>query len=85
MIFFYFKCFLVEKGISDNSTVANFSIMFYYTVEYANKVPLHQMEQEAQDTIDILNEGFENSKIPIKAFKFCSVMPAYIHDKGLVC
>ena len=57
--------------------------MFYYTVEYTDKVPLHQLEQHAQDTIDILNDGFENSNIPIRAYKFCSVMPAYIHDKGL--
>ena len=55
--------------------------MFYYTEEYTNHVSVDKMDEHVGHLIYILNEAFENSKIPVKAKQFCRAMPSYLHDK----
>jgi len=67
----------IERGKNDNTTVVEFSIKFYYTIEFA----------EATDYIDLYfdqvvaetNQGYINSNIPIRATIFC-IEATSLHD-----
>ena len=70
---------LVEKGKADNTTMATYSIMIYYTEEFADIT--EDVSGRIEHTIAVLNEGYANSEIPLTATIHC-IEPAYFHDKG---
>ena len=70
---------LLALGETDNSTMATYSIMVYYTVEFAEIT--EDIQGRIEHTIAVLNEGYANSNIPLTATIHC-IEPAYIHDKG---
>ena len=70
---------LVEKGKADNTTMATYSIMIYYTQEFADIT--EDVIGQVEHTIAVLNEGYANSEIPLTATIHC-IEPAYFHDKG---
>merc|ERR1712073_197583 len=68
-------------GVSDDNINVNatanmrqgqktYSIMFYYTPEFAAVTP--DIEDYIDQAMATLNQGYANSKIPITATKFCS-------------
>ena len=53
----------------DNTTVVTFSLMFYYTPEF--EAITADIEGFVDQIIDITNEGFINSEIPVRVRAFC--------------
>ena len=53
----------------DNTTVVTFSLMFYYTPEF--EAITADIEGFVDQIIDITNEGFINSEIPVRVRTFC--------------
>ena len=68
---------LLALGETDNTTMATFSIMVYYTEEFAEIT--EDIQGRIEHTIAVLNEGYANSDIPLTATIHC-IEPAYIHD-----
>ena len=68
---------LLALGETDNTTMATFSIMVYYTEEFAEIT--EDIQGRIEHTIAALNEGYANSNIPLTATIHC-IEPAYIHD-----
>ena len=61
----------------NKKTVVTFSVMFYYTPEFAVVTP--DIEGYIDQLIDETNQGYVNSKIPVRVKKFCSE-PATLSD-----
>ena len=59
----------LSDGAADNTTLATFSLMFYYTPEF--EAATADIEGFVDQIIDITNEGFINSEIPIRVKAFC--------------
>ena len=53
----------------DNTTVVTYSVMFYYTPEFAKAVD--DLEGFIDHIITVTNQGYVNSKIPVRATKLC--------------
>ena len=53
----------------DNTTVVTYSVMFYYTPELAKAVD--DIEGFIDHIITVTNQGYVNSKIPVRATKLC--------------
>ena len=53
----------------DNTTVVTYSVMFYYTPEFAKAVD--DLEGLIDHIITVTNQGYINSKIPVRAKKLC--------------
>lgn len=70
---------LTESTVAspDNDTIATYSVMFYYTPEVAESTA--DIEGFIDQVIDETNEGYINSKIPIRIKKFCTEL-ATIND-----
>ena len=68
---------LLAKGEADSTTMATYSIMVYYTVEFEEITA--DVRGRIEHTIAVLNEGYANSNIPLTATIHC-IEPAYIHD-----
>jgi len=60
---------LRQQGINDNTTIVEFSIMFYYTIEFAEATD--DIEKYFSTLVKKINKGYNNSNIPIKAKIFC--------------
>merc|ERR1719228_311294 len=60
---------LVQKGKDDDTTVVEFSIRFYYTKEFAKATS--DIRLFFNQVLAVTNQGFNNSKIPVKAKIFC--------------
>ena len=58
------------KAISDRSTVVTYSVMFYYTPEF--QAVTADIDGYIDQIIDETNQGYVNSKIPVRVTKFCS-------------
>ena len=54
---------------ADTTTVVTFSLMFYYTPEFEEVTA--DIEGFVDQIIDITNEGFINSEIPVRVKAFC--------------
>merc|ERR1712168_602733 len=60
----------IEDGKRDDGRVAEISIMFYYTLNVPEEISTTISELFNQ-IVDITNQGFSNSKIPIKVKIHC--------------
>ena len=60
----------MAQGIADNNTVAEYSIMIYYTQEFRNGT--RAIKQFMSQLIAETNMGYQNSKIPLRAKLFCA-------------
>ena len=56
--------------ISDNSTIVTYSMMFYYTKEFAEVTA--DVEGFIDYSVELTNQAYINSKIPVRIKKFCS-------------
>merc|ERR1712012_408911 len=65
---------LLELGEMDQTTIANYSIMLYYTPEARAAVESSgdDFKMFVNEMIDTTNQGYINSKIPIRAHLHCS-------------
>ena len=52
------------EATADTTTIVTFSLMFYYTQEF--EAVTADIEGFVDQIIDITNEGFINSKIPVR-------------------
>lgn len=57
------------EATADTTTIVTFSVMFYYTQEF--EAGTADIEGFVDQIIDITNEGFINSKIPVRVRSFC--------------
>ena len=65
------KAILSSREIpTDRQTIVTYSVIFYYTAEFAAATA--DIEGYIDQVIDETNEGYINSKIPIRVAKFCS-------------
>merc|ERR1711981_47743 len=69
---------LQNQGKEDETTIAEFSVMIYYTPEFAAETPDVQTYVDA--VIAETNEGYINSKIPIRAKVHCIELAEDLHD-----
>ena len=60
---------LAADATADNETIVTFSLMFYYTPEF--EAATADIEGFVDQIIDITNEGFINSEIPVRVRAFC--------------
>ena len=60
---------LEVDATADTTTIVTFSVMFYYTPEFEAETA--DIEGFVDQIIDITNEGFINSKIPVRVRSFC--------------
>ena len=58
-----------SEAEADNTTIVTFSLMFYYTPEF--EAVTADIEGFVDQIIDITNEGFINSEIPVRVKAFC--------------
>ena len=56
-------------GSSDRTTIVTYSVMFYYTPEF--KAVTADIDGYIDQVIDETNQGYCNSKIPVRVKKFC--------------
>jgi len=70
---------LQQVGPSDYTTMANFSIKFYYTPEFAAVTP--DIPGFIEQLITETNQGYANSHVPLRAYSLCHEL-ATVHDKG---
>ena len=59
---------MADNGIKDSTTIVTFSVMFYYTQEF--EAVTADIEGFVDQIIDITNEGYINSKIPVRVKSF---------------
>merc|ERR550519_1473594 len=69
---------LQNQGKEDETTIAEFSIMVYYTPEFAAETPDVQTYVDA--VIAETNEGYINSQIPIRIKLHCIELAKDLHD-----
>ena len=69
--------FAPDISQSDSKTIANYSIKFYYTPEFAT----NNVNQYVDILINELNKGYINSKVYMRAHVHC-IEPATINDVG---
>ena len=63
------KMSLVEAGARDTSTVVTYSVMIYYTPDFAAVTP--DIEGWVDQVLAETNEGYINSQIPVRITKLC--------------
>merc|ERR1711915_341673 len=68
-----------EQGINDNTTIVEYSIKFYYTVEFAEATD--DIELYFDQVIAETNQGYINSQIPIRTKIFC-IEETTLHDES---
>merc|ERR1719481_36439 len=69
---------LLQQGKDDSTTIVTYSVMFYYTKEFAKvtpDIPLY-VEQVVAET----NQGYINSNIPLRVKAHC-IEEADLHDQ----
>merc|ERR1711962_1682965 len=69
----------MEMGRSDSTTVVTYTVMFYYTPEFAavtEDIPLFVSQVIAET-----NQGYINSGIPVRVSSHC-IAAATLHDNG---
>jgi len=59
----------LKDGLSDNTTMANYSIKFYYTAEFAAVTP--DIPGFIDQIITETNQGYANSRVPLRAYSLC--------------
>merc|ERR1711981_7184 len=69
---------LQNQGKEDETTIAEFSVMIYYTPEFAAETPDVQTYVDA--VIAETNEGYMNSLIPIRIEVHCIELAEDLHD-----
>merc|ERR1711962_483758 len=63
---------LRQQGKTDNTTVVSFSVKFYYTLDFAETFEGNDQIDHYFDKLTALtNQGFINSKIPVRMKIFC--------------
>merc|ERR1712215_13765 len=62
---------LLQKGKADTQTVVEFSVTVYYTKEFKDAIADH--EAFIDDLIIVTNQGYINSKIPVRVKLHCAV------------
>ena len=67
----------LEKGRNDDTTMATFSIKYYYTHEMA--AVTDDIQGFMEYNLAVLNQGYENSNIPLQAKIHC-IEHSYLHD-----
>ena len=68
---------VTDSGQSDNSTLVQYTVMFYYTTDFAKITAdiAGYIDQVLAET----NQGYVNSDVPLRASKYC-IEPAGISD-----
>ena len=66
-----------RQGVEDNSTIVTYSVMFYYTPEFASITS--DIAGYIDQVIAETNQGYENSGIPVRVSRFC-IEAATIND-----
>ena len=66
------------RRIEDRSIISNYSVMIYYTPEFAAVTA--DIEGWVDLVLEEANEGYKNSEIPIRVHKFC-IEEATLSDK----
>jgi len=72
---------VMDLSSNDNTTEAVYSIMFYYTPEFAQITP--DITGFIDDVLAETNQGYRNSKVKLTAIKHC-VEEATIHDNARI-
>ena len=67
--------FEARKIPTDMETIVTYSVMFYYTPEFAAATA--DIEGYIDQVIDETNEGYINSLIPLRVKKFCTELASY--------
>ena len=62
---------------TDNTTIVTYSVMFYYTPEFASITT--DIDGYIDQVLDETNQGYENSGIPVRVTRFC-IEAATIND-----
>ena len=60
---------LMQDEVEDNTTIVTYSVMFYYTREFAEITD--DIEGFVDEAVAITNQGYINSQIPVRIEKFC--------------
>jgi len=68
----------IRNGLNDNTTMATFSVMFYYTPKFKKSTP--NIEGYFNQIIAEANQGFANSGVPMRATKFCTELTTFDED-----
>ena len=68
-----------RQGEGDNATMVTYSVKFYYTPEFAAATP--DINGFIDQVIAETNQGYMNSKVPLKVVKHCSEL-ATINDQN---
>merc|ERR1712198_537301 len=68
-----------EQGINDDSTIVEYTVKFYYTVEFAQATD--DIELYFDQVIAETNQGYINSKIPVRVKLFC-LEETTMHDES---
>ena len=66
------------RRIEDRSAISYYSVMIYYTPEFAAVTA--DIEAWVDLVLEEANEGYKNSEIPIRVYKFC-IEEATLSDK----
>ena len=68
---------LVQQGVNDTTTVVTYSVMIYYTPEFAAATP--DIEGWVDQVLAESNQGYVNSQMPVRITKLC-IGAATIND-----
>jgi hypothetical protein len=68
-----------DDGPADNTTMATYSVKFYYTPSFAKVTP--DIEEEIDNMIAEANQGYASSKVPIRVKKLCTAELATVDDE----
>jgi len=72
---------LIQKGRDDSTTVVTYSVMVYYTPQF--KIIRPDVSQYVEWVIDETNEGYNNSKLPIKIQLHCIEETTFQEDPNI--
>ena len=72
---------LVQQGAKDTTTVVTYSVMIYYTPDFASVTP--DIEGWVDQVLAETNQGYINSLIPVRIAKLC-IEEATINDDDIV-
>jgi len=68
---------LVQQGVNDTTTVVTYSVMIYYTPEFAAATP--DIEGWVDQVLAESNQGYVNTQMPVRITKLC-IEAATIND-----
>jgi len=71
------KAAKLQQGKEDNSTIVTYSVMFYYTIEFA--AATEDIDLYVAQVVADTNQGYINSKIPLRVKAHC-IEAANLHD-----